>query len=116
MSERSPKPEKKVRGKGLRNAVVAGALLLTGAAGGQVVEQVAESPGVEYTAPGGEVAVSSATDAAETEIAKELALEHYLPVAHDITAAVSFKDGSQINIENPIIVSVSRELGVNGTS
>ncbi|MEK7602796.1 MAG: hypothetical protein AAB459_00945 [Patescibacteria group bacterium] len=116
MSERSPKPDRKVRGKGLRNAAMAGALLLTGAVGGQAVEKVVETPGVEYFASSGEIAESSATKAAEMEIAEELALEHYLPVAHDITAAVLLKDGSQINIENPIVISVPTELDVNGRS
>lgn len=84
-------------------ALLLSAGLVTGAGAVKAAEKVAPT---EKYAVNHEVSVSSVSKAAELSIANDLASKHHLDVAEGITAVVQFKDGSRLNIDNPIVEQV----------
>lgn len=101
MSERSNhQPNKLV--KGAVATISAAGLLATGAVLGAALEN---GPSNEY-AVNSETSVDSASHAAELIASQDIANGHHLDVAEGVMAAVIYKDGSQTNVDNPIIINV----------
>lgn len=106
MSKENPqKQEAKKPGKVTRKAaaLLLSAGLVTGVGAVKAAEKV--TPTEKY-AVNHEVSVNSISKAAELSIANDLASEHWLDVADGVTAVVQFKDGSHLNIDNPIVEQV----------